>query len=130
MPAYETLKYQLARISDETASLLDDAEKVIEPTDEGLSRWKTTCQIISEQTSEETMRVAVVGAIKSGKSTFVNTLFGGDYLKRGAGVVTSIVTRVRSGSRLAGQPLFEKLGRSEPGHRSGPRCCCRPSPAR
>jgi GTPase SAR1 family protein len=100
MPAYETLKYQLARISDETASLLDDAEKVIEPTDEGLSRWKTTCQIISEQTSEETMRVAVVGAIKSGKSTFVNTLFGGDYLKRGAGVVTSIVTRVRSGSRL------------------------------
>ena len=35
MPAYETLKYQLARISDETSSLLDDAEKVIEPTDEG-----------------------------------------------------------------------------------------------
>ncbi|BBO74048.1 hypothetical protein DSCW_14650 [Desulfosarcina widdelii] len=46
------------------------------------------------------MRVAVVGAIKSGKSTFVNTLFGGDYLKRGAGVVTSIVTRVRIGSGL------------------------------
>jgi hypothetical protein len=68
MPAYETLKHQLARISDDTAHLLDDAEKITERTDEGLSRWKTTCQIISEQTSEETMRVAVVGAIKSGKA--------------------------------------------------------------
>ena len=100
MASYETLKEQLTRISNDTARLLDDAEKITEQTDEGLSRWKVTCRTIAEQTSEETMRVAVVGAIKSGKSTFVNTLFGGDYLKRGAGVVTSIVTRVRAGSRL------------------------------
>ena len=100
MPAYETLKLQLTRISEDTAHLIEDAEKIIERVDDGFSQWKTTCQIISEQISEETMRVAVVGAIKSGKSTFVNTLFGGDYLKRGAGVVTSIVTRVRTGSRL------------------------------
>ncbi|MDX2452536.1 dynamin family protein [Desulfosarcina sp.] len=100
MPVYETLKRQLVRISDDTARLLDNAEKITELIDEGLSQWKTTCQTISEQVSEEIMRVAVVGAIKSGKSTFVNTLFGGDYLKRGAGVVTSIVTRVRTGSRL------------------------------
>ncbi|MBC2741526.1 MAG: dynamin family protein [Desulfosarcina sp.] len=100
MPVYETLKHQLARISDDTARLLDDAEKITELTDEGFPQWKATCEIISEQISEEIMRVAVVGAIKSGKSTFVNTLFGGDYLKRGAGVVTSIVTRVRTGRRL------------------------------
>lgn len=100
MPAYETLKRQLTRISDDTAQLIDEAEKITERVDAGFSQWKTTCQIISEQISEEIMRVAVVGAIKSGKSTFVNTLFGGDYLKRGAGVVTSIVTRVRTGSRL------------------------------
>jgi hypothetical protein len=100
MPAYETLKHQLARISEDTAHLIEDAEKIADPIDEGFSHWKTTCQIIAEQISEEIMRVAVVGAIKSGKSTFVNTLFGGDYLKRGAGVVTSIVTRVRTGKRL------------------------------
>jgi hypothetical protein len=100
MPAYETLKHQLSRISDDTAHLIDNAEKITELADEGFSQWKTTCQVISEQISEEIMRVAVVGAIKSGKSTFVNTLFGGDYLKRGAGVVTSIVTRVRTGDRL------------------------------
>jgi hypothetical protein len=100
MPTYETLKHQLIHISEDTAHLLDDAERITEFIDEGLSQWRATCQTISGQISEEIMRVAVVGPIKSGKSTFVNTLFGGDYLKRGAGVVTSIVTRVRSGSRL------------------------------
>jgi hypothetical protein len=100
MPVYERLKDQLARISADAIRLLDDAEKITQLPDEGLARWRTTCETISEQSSEETMRVAVVGAIKSGKSTFVNTLFGGDYLKRGAGVVTSIVTRVRTGKRL------------------------------
>ena len=100
MPAYEALKNRLARISSEMTRLLSDAEKITDPSDQGLSQWKATCQTLSEQISEETMRIAVVGAIKSGKSTFVNTLFGGDYLKRGAGVVTSIVTRVRSGKRL------------------------------
>ncbi|HSO20066.1 MAG TPA: dynamin family protein, partial [Desulfosarcina sp.] len=100
MPAYETLKHRLAQISDDIIHLLDSAERISELNDEGLARWKATCRSIGDQLSEETMRVAVVGAIKSGKSTFVNTLYGGDYLKRGAGVVTSIVTRVRSGSRL------------------------------
>ncbi|MGA6926438.1 MAG: dynamin family protein, partial [Desulfosarcina sp.] len=100
MPAYETLKQQLAKIGEETALLLDDVEKIAEWSDEGLSQWKIACRTLSEQISKNTMRVAVVGAIKSGKSTLVNTLFGGDHLKRGAGVVTSIVTRVRTGSRL------------------------------
>ena len=94
------MKRQLTRISEDTANLIDDAEKITELVDEGFSQWKATCQTIAEQISEKIMRVAVVGAIKSGKSTFVNTLFGGDYLKRGAGVVTSIVTRVKSGGCL------------------------------
>jgi hypothetical protein len=100
MPDYEELNNQLARISDDMLDLLADAEKITNADDQGLSQWRATCQTIRDQLSEETMRIAVVGAIKSGKSTFVNTLFGGDYLKRGAGVVTSIVTRVRSGDRL------------------------------
>ena len=53
------------------------------------------------------MRVAVVGAIKSGKSTFVNSLFKDDYLKRGAGVVTSIVTRIRCGPYLKANLQFK-----------------------
>ena len=77
MSAYESLKHQLGRISDDTRRLLDEAEEITELADEGFTHWRTTCQTISEQISEEIMRVAVVGAIKSGKSTFVNTLYGG-----------------------------------------------------
>jgi GTPase SAR1 family protein len=57
--------------------------------------------------AEDMMRVAVVGPIKSGKSTFLNSMLKGDYLKRGAGVVTSIVTRVRSGDRLSAHLYFK-----------------------
>jgi len=57
--------------------------------------------------SEQIIRIAVVGTIKSGKSTFINSLFKGDYLKRGAGVVTSIITRVRSGKQLNAKLLFK-----------------------
>jgi hypothetical protein len=100
MSVYENLKHQLAQLSVDTMNLVENAEKLSQGDDAGFSQWKTTCRTIGEQISEEVMRVAVVGAIKSGKSTFVNTLFAGDYLKRGAGVVTSIVTRVRAAHRL------------------------------
>ncbi len=60
--------------------------------------WSRSCQTLKRQLSEETLRIAVVGAIKSGKKLlFLNALIGSDYLKRGAGVVTSIVTRIRGG---------------------------------
>ncbi len=43
------------------------------------------------------LRVAVAGTVKSGKSTLVNAMVGQDILKRGAGIITSLVTRVRNG---------------------------------
>ncbi len=100
MSTYETHKQELVQLSTDTLRLLDDAETIPEMTDEGISHWKRSCKTIIEQIPEETMRIAVVGAIKSGKSTLVNAVLGGDYLKRGAGVVTSIVTRIRTGSPL------------------------------
>lgn len=42
----------------------------------------------------------MAGTVKSGKTTLVNSLVGGDHLKRGAGIVTSLVTRVRPGASL------------------------------
>ncbi|MDX9785884.1 MAG: dynamin family protein [Desulfobacterales bacterium] len=71
------------------------------------SEWKNVCEMISCQLTEELIRVAVVGAIKSGKSTFINSLLFGDYLKRGAGVVTSIVTRTRPGNALKATLFFK-----------------------
>lgn len=65
-----------------------------------LEEWSKGCATIRERLHEEVLRVAVVGTIKSGKSTFTNALLEGDYLRRGAGVITSIVTRIRSGKEL------------------------------
>ena len=45
--------------------------------------------------------------IKSGKSTFLNSIFKGEYVKRGAGVITSIVTRVRRGEHLRAKLFFK-----------------------
>lgn len=67
-------------------------------------------KVMRRQMSEEVLRVAVVGSIKSGKSTFVNAFFGADFLRRGAGVVTSIVTRIRKGDALSAVLYFKSLG--------------------
>ncbi len=69
--------------------------------------WEKTCRHVSRPASGDRVRVAVVGAIKSGKSTFINSFLKGDYLKRGAGVVTSIVTRVRKGKGLKATLVFK-----------------------
>ena len=42
-----------------------------------------------------------------GKSTLTNSLFGGDYVKRGAGVVTSIITKVRPSGEVKAKLEFK-----------------------
>lgn len=68
--------------------------------DETVQKLHLQCLGIPAQVRSGIVKIAVVGAIKSGKSTFINSLMGDDLLKRGAGVVTAIVTRVRKGNRL------------------------------
>ncbi|HSH70623.1 MAG TPA: dynamin family protein, partial [Deferrisomatales bacterium] len=46
-------------------------------------------------------RVAVVGPVKSGKSTLLNALLGEDLLPRGSGVLTAQVTELRRGPHPA-----------------------------
>jgi GTPase SAR1 family protein/BMFP domain-containing protein YqiC len=69
--------------------------------------WEKTCESLPGQLAENTIRVAIVGTIKSGKSTFLNSIFKGEYVKRGAGVITSIVTRVRNAERLRAKLFFK-----------------------
>ncbi|MGD8650240.1 MAG: dynamin family protein, partial [Desulfobacterales bacterium] len=69
--------------------------------------WENTCQHLPGQLAEDTIRVAIIGPIKSGKSTFLNSIFNGEYVKRGAGVITSIVTRVRRGDHLRAKLFFK-----------------------
>ena len=47
-------------------------------------------------------RIAVVGSVKSGKSTLINTLVERDVLRRGAGITTAFVTRIRTNRQCGG----------------------------
>ena len=110
MNRYQDLKDELLKINQELFAWVSEAKSLLGMSDGSFGDWEKTCSGIEKQLSQETIRVAVVGAIKSGKSTFVNSLFNGDYLKRGAGVVTSIVTRVRSGPSLNATLFFKSWG--------------------
>ena len=107
MDKYSDLKKELF----ETLSSLDDlfskAADIPAIGDRLFMNWETSCDLIRKQLSEEMIRVAVVGSIKSGKSTLANAFVKGDYLKRGAGVVTSFVTRIRKGESLKAKLFFK-----------------------
>jgi hypothetical protein len=59
--------------------------------------WQRVLTQVQAHVAEDTCRVAVVGAVKSGKSTMINALLGQDLLKRGAGILTAMITRVQPG---------------------------------
>ena len=107
MDTYNSIKSDLLKISKDISSLFSNAKSIPGLSDNSFDVWEETNAGINKQLLEEIVRVAVVGPIKSGKSTFINSLFKGEYLKRGAGVVTSIVTRVRSGEKLRANLLFK-----------------------
>lgn len=107
MERYESLKNELARITLDAASLIDAVESLPGIVLQSAPKWRKTCRTIEDQLAEDLVRVAIVGPIKSGKSTFTNALLKGDYLKRGAGVVTSIVTRITHGDRLDAELHFK-----------------------
>jgi hypothetical protein len=59
--------------------------------------WLKVLSQVQAHAAEDISRLAVVGAVKSGKSTMINALVGQDLLKRGAGILTAMVTRVQPG---------------------------------
>lgn len=98
---------KLLEINQKVTSLTSAANTVTGLSEGSLNEWQNACLEIERQLSDDIVRVAVVGAIKSGKSTFVNSLFLGDYVMRGAGVITSIVTRIRKGTTLNATLYFK-----------------------
>lgn len=107
MDTYQESREAITRINEQTISLIRQCQKNVGKSVTAGPQWLQTCAHIEQQLQEHVLRVAVVGAIKSGKSTMVNALLKGDHLKRGAGVVTSIVTRVRQGTALTARLFFK-----------------------
>ena len=109
MNVYENLKAELLQINQMVSNLLGRINTMPGTSEHSFSGWESICKSIENQLSDELIRVAVIGTIKSGKSTLINALFSGDYLKRGAGVVTSMVTKVRRGEQLKAELCFKPL---------------------
>lgn len=107
MSPFTSLKHEVQRLNAEVEALLAQAAALPGVAADAFAAWGQTCSGIARQIDEETFRVAVVGPIKSGKSTFTNSFFKRDFLKRGAGVVTSIVTRIRRGPETRARLLFK-----------------------
>ncbi|MGD8844581.1 MAG: dynamin family protein [Desulfobacteraceae bacterium] len=107
MDRYHKNKETVLELNERTNALLLKAEAIVGGSGSTIAQWKLSCANIHQNLVEHVMRIAVVGAIKSGKSTLVNTLLQDDYLKRGAGVVTSIVTRIRRGESLKARLYFK-----------------------
>lgn len=83
----------------ETLAVLKSAKNILPLNTGQLDLFRQECEQISENIREGYLKIAVAGVIKSGKSTFVNSLVKKELVQRGAGVVTSITTRIRKGSK-------------------------------
>ena len=107
MDTYSRLKDEILKINQDAITLFSTAKSISGMADYSFGEWEKTCEYLPGQLAENTIRVAIVGTIKSGKSTFLNSIFKGEYVKRGAGVITSIVTRVRNAERLRAKLFFK-----------------------
>lgn len=107
MDTYSNLKDEVLQINRDLAMLFSTAKSIPGMADYSFGDWEKACDHLPEQLAEDIIRVAIVGPIKSGKSTFLNSIYKGEFVKRGAGVITSIVTRVRNGKRLRAKLFFK-----------------------
>jgi hypothetical protein len=91
----ENLREILETLTEELSPLFrEDSAQVIS--------WRRSLAAVSESLEDQTLRIAVVGPVKAGKSTFINALQGRDLLRRGAGIITAFITRIRTGSEEKG----------------------------
>ncbi|MBU2454034.1 MAG: dynamin family protein, partial [Proteobacteria bacterium] len=97
----------IEKIIKDTLSILQMVEEVPQMGDSSFTKYQEVCRRIPGQIQSGRLKIAVVGVIKSGKSTFVNSLVGRELVKRGAGVITSITTRIRKGKKNRAQLYFK-----------------------
>jgi len=107
MDEYDLLKKELLNVHRDLDRIVSRIRSFGGATEPLFEDWNKVCRETARHISEDVVRVAVVGTVKSGKSTFINSLLKGDFLKRGAGVMTSIVTRIRFGRSLKASLYFK-----------------------
>jgi hypothetical protein len=91
---------RIREAKSEVTGLFDAFEENFDASDRQIQSWRKVLDRIDIDPTNKVVRVSVVGAVKAGKSTFGNYFLGEDLLRRGAGVITAVVTRVLSGTGL------------------------------
>ncbi len=87
----------LAREMDQLQELAREWVRLFPQSASQGQHWLKVLSQVQAHLAEETCRLAVVGTVKAGKSTVINALVGRDLLKRGAGILTAMITRVTPG---------------------------------
>ncbi|MGA7578075.1 MAG: dynamin family protein [Desulfobaccales bacterium] len=96
MPETATLQ-GLTRELDQLQGLAREWTSLFPQAGSQVEHWLKVLAQVQAHLAEDTCRLAVIGAVKSGKSTMVNALVGQDLLRRGAGILTAMITRVQPG---------------------------------
>ncbi|WP_459914526.1 dynamin family protein [Desulfocicer niacini] len=96
--AHGAIVDEIIHMADNLSALFEHMKIIPGMYDQRVAFQHGICTRVPHQINSGLVRIAVVGAIKSGKSTCVNALVGAEILKRGAGVITSMVTRIRPGT--------------------------------
>lgn len=91
---------EIEKITSDILSVFDKMSHIPGMFDDKIEQSRRIAANIPEAIRAGILQIAVVGAIKSGKSTFVNALIKNDILQRGAGSITSVITRLRRGTEL------------------------------
>jgi GTPase SAR1 family protein len=107
MNEYRELKKKIAQrvaILSEVVQEMESREGVETAASE---RWKDHLNRVSSSLEDPLLRIAVVGTVKSGKSTLINALLGKDLLKRGAGIITAFITRIITSVEAEGWVEFK-----------------------
>jgi|GEM_PF-448758 len=88
----------LIRALDNLESMAREWQQLLPPAVSRAEHWLKVLSQVRAHLAEDCLRLAVVGTVKSGKSTFINALLGQDLLRRGAGILTAMITRVQPGT--------------------------------
>lgn len=119
--------FELIREIDQLQELARDWTRLFPQAASQAEHWLKVLGQVEAHVREDTCRLAVVGAVKSGKSTMINALVGQDLLRRGAGILTAMITRVQP-SPSRGRSCNSRIGAKSTLNSSGPWGCC-PTPA-
>ncbi len=97
MPENHTLA-PFIRAIDDVEGLAREWQHLFPMAAPQAEHWLKVLSQVRSHLAEDCLRVAVVGTVKSGKSTVTNALVGQDLLRRGAGILTAMITRVQPGT--------------------------------